>query len=57
MNLPRLVLGLVRFLEESGGIAVAIATQTIQALMCPTPPWAGEENAIMVERDFPLLLF
>lgn len=67
MNLPRLVLGLVRFLEETAGIAVAIATPTIQALICPTPPEAaagggeggggGEENAIMVEGDFPLLLF
>lgn len=63
MNLPRLVLGLVRFLEETAGIAVAIATPTIQALICPTPPrgggggGGGQENAIMVEGDFPLLLF
>jgi len=41
VNLPRLVLGLVRFLEESGGIAVATATPTIQALICPTPPQGG----------------
>lgn len=69
MNLPRLVLGLVRFLEETAGIAVAIATPTIQGLICPPRRGSsgvrggaavgegGQENAIMVEGDFPLLLF